>query len=258
MKIAISGKGGVGKTTLAACLAKYYVKNNYKVIAVDADPDANLATTLGLSYDKASKINPLTDMKELIEERTGAKPGGYGAYFKLNPKVDDIPSKFSIDVNGVKLLVAGTIKAGGSGCYCPENVLLKRLFRHLAIDRDEVVILDMEAGIEHLGRGTCENMDMLIVVIEPGFRSIQTARTVKKMSIDLGFKSVFIVINKLKSEEEKKLLKKSLKDFKILGELPYSEKVRESDLKNYSPCDSEDKFKSAIEKIAINIEKFIS
>ncbi len=258
MKIAISGKGGVGKTTLAACLAKYYVKNNYKVIAVDADPDANLATTLGLSYDKASKINPLTDMKELIEERTGAKPGGYGAYFKLNPKVDDIPSKFSIDVNGVKLLVAGTIKAGGSGCYCPENVLLKRLFRHLAIDRDEVVILDMEAGIEHLGRGTCENMDMLIVVIEPGLRSIQTARAVKKMSMDLGFKSVFIVINKLKSEEEKKLLKKSLKDFKILGELPYSEKVRESDLKNYSPCDSEDKFKSAIEKIAVNIEELIS
>ncbi|MHB8278616.1 MAG: ATP-binding protein, partial [Candidatus Humimicrobiaceae bacterium] len=183
MKIAISGKGGVGKTTLAACIAKYYAQNNYKVIVVDADPDANLAYALGLEYDKASKIIPLVEMKGLIEERTGAKSGEYGSYFKLNPKVDDIPQKFGIEVDGVRLLVAGTIKAGGSGCYCPENVLLKRLFKHLVIDRDEIVILDMEAGIEHLGRGTCENMDMLIVVVEPGLRSIQTAYSVKKMSL---------------------------------------------------------------------------
>jgi CO dehydrogenase maturation factor len=257
MKIAISGKGGVGKTTLAACLAKYYANKGYKVIAVDADPDANLASALGLDYGAASKIIPLTEMKDLIEERTGAKSGEYGSYFKLNPKVDDIPQKFGIDVDGVRLLVAGTIKAGGSGCYCPENVLLKRLFKHLVVDRDEIIILDMEAGIEHLGRGTCENMDILIVVIEPGLRSIQTARSVKKMSLDLGIKSVYIVINKIKNRDELELLKNNLKDFKVLGELSYSEKVRESDLKNYSPCVSDDDFRLAVEKIANKVNAFI-
>ena len=257
MKIAISGKGGVGKTTLSACLAKYYANKGYKVIAVDADPDANLASALGLDYEAASKIVPLTEMKDLIEERTGAKSGEYGSYFKLNPKVEDIPQKFGIDVDGVRLLVAGTIRAGGSGCYCPENILLKRLFKHLVVDREEIVILDMEAGIEHLGRGTCENMDILIVVIEPGLRSIQTARSVKKMSLDLGIKSVYIVINKIKNRDELELLKNSLKDFKVLGELPYSEKVRESDLRNYSPCVSDDNFRLAVEKIAEKVDTFI-
>ena len=257
MKIAISGKGGVGKTTLSACLAKYYANKGYKVIAVDADPDANLASALGLDYGAASKIVPLTEMKDLIEERTGAKSGEYGSYFKLNPKVDDIPQKFGIDVDGVRLLVAGTIKAGGSGCYCPENVLLKRLFKHLVVDREEIIILDMEAGIEHLGRGTCENMDILIVVIEPGLRSIQTAVSVKKMSLDLGIKSVYIVINKIKNSDELELLKNNLKDFKVLGELPYSEKVRESDLRNYSPCVSDDDFRLAVEKIADKVNAFI-
>ncbi|MCX6347861.1 MAG: carbon monoxide dehydrogenase accessory protein CooC [Actinobacteria bacterium] len=257
MKIAISGKGGVGKTTLSACLAKYYANKGYKVIAVDADPDANLASALGLDYEAASKIVPLTEMKDLIEERTGAKSGEYGSYFKLNPKVEDIPQKFGIDVDGVRLLVAGTIRAGGSGCYCPENILLKRLFKHLVVDREEIVILDMEAGIEHLGRGTCENMDILIVVIEPGLRSIQTARSVKKMSLDLGIKSVYIVINKIKNKDELELLKNNLKDFKVLGELPYSEKVRESDLRNYSPCVSDDNFRLAVEKIAEKVDTFI-
>ncbi|HEY5500463.1 MAG TPA: carbon monoxide dehydrogenase accessory protein CooC [Candidatus Humimicrobiaceae bacterium] len=257
MKIAISGKGGVGKTTLSACLAKYYANKGYKVIAVDADPDANLASALGLDYEAASKIVPLTEMKDLIEERTGAKSGEYGSYFKLNPKVEDIPQKFGIDVDGVRLLVAGTIRAGGSGCYCPENILLKRLFKHLVVDREEIVILDMEAGIEHLGRGTCENMDILIVVIEPGLRSIQTARSVKKMSLDLGIKSVYIVINKIKNRDELELLKNNLKDFKVLGELPYSEKVRESDLRNYSPCVSDDNFRLAVEKIAEKVDTFI-
>jgi CO dehydrogenase maturation factor len=258
LKIAISGKGGVGKTTLAACLAKYYASKNFKVIAVDADPDANLASALGLDYEKAAKIIPLVEIKELIEERTGAKSGEYGAYFKLNPKVDDIPQKFGVDVDGVKLLVAGTVKAGGSGCYCPENVLLKRLFKYLVVDMEEIIILDMEAGIEHLGRGTCENMDMLIIVIEPGLRSIQTANSVIKMSKDLGIKSVYAVINKVKSDEERQLLLNNIGDLRVIGELPYSDKVRESDLKNYSPCVSDIKFKAAIEKTAEKINKFIS
>ncbi|MFA5015856.1 MAG: carbon monoxide dehydrogenase accessory protein CooC [Actinomycetota bacterium] len=257
MKIAISGKGGVGKTTLAACLAKYYAGKNFKVIAVDADPDANLASALGLDYESAVKIIPLVEIKELIEERTGAKSGEYGAYFKLNPKVDDIPQRFGIDVDGVRLLVAGTIRAGGSGCYCPENVLLKRLFKYLVVDMEEIIIIDMEAGIEHLGRGTCENMDILIIVIEPGLRSIQTANSVVKMSKDLGIKSVYAVINKVKSDEEKQFLINNIGSLEVIGELPYSDKVRESDLKNYSPCISDLKFKVAIAETAEKISKLI-
>jgi CO dehydrogenase maturation factor len=257
MKIAISGKGGTGKTTIAACLARYYTSKNYKVIAVDADPDANLASALGIDYREALKITPLIEMKDLIEERTGAKPGGYGAFFKLNPKVDDIPQRFGMDINGVRLLVAGTIKAGGSGCYCPENVLLKSLFRHLVIRSEEIVILDMEAGIEHLGRGTCENMDALIIVVEPGLRSIQTAWTVRKMSGDLGIKTLFIVVNKLKTGDEEKLIKDNLGDFSIIGKLPFSEKVRESDLGSTSPCDADPEFKKSIEKIAAGLDKFL-
>jgi CO dehydrogenase maturation factor len=258
MKIAISGKGGVGKTTLAACLARYWALKNLKVIAVDADPDANLASALGVAPEKAAGITPLVEMKALIEERTGAKSGEYGSYFRLNPKVDDIPQKFGLEVDGVRLLVAGTIKAGGTGCYCPENVLLKRLFRHLVVDREDVVILDMEAGIEHLGRGTCENMDILIIVIEPGKRSIQTAEAVKKMAGDLGIKSLYVVINKIGSQDEKELLLESLKGFDIIGELPYSRKVRESDLKNYSPCSIDEKFSDAVSAIALKLERIIN
>ena len=258
MKIAVSGKGGVGKTTLVACLAKFFASENLKVIAVDADPDANLASALGIPYEQSSKITPLIEMKSLIEERTGAKLGEYGTFFKLNPKVDDIPQKFGIEVDGVRLLVAGTVKAGGSGCYCPENVLLKRLFKHLIVDRDEVIILDMEAGIEHLGRGTCESMDLLIVVIEPGKRSIQTAHAVKKMADDLGIKRLFIVLNKINLEKERAILFESLKDFEILGELPYSEKVRESDLKGYSPCNADENFQKAIIEIAKKIKKILN
>ncbi|MBA7510187.1 hypothetical protein ES705_02162 [subsurface metagenome] len=258
MKIAISGKGGVGKTTLAACLSKYYANKNHKVIAVDADPDANLAAVLGIGYDEASKITPLVEMKKLIEERTGARPGGYGVLFKLNPRVDDIPQKFGIEIDGVRLLVAGTVKAGGSGCYCPENVLLKSLFRHLVVNREEIVILDMEAGIEHLGRGTCESMDALIIVVEPGLRSVQTAWTVRKMSLDLGIRDLFIVVNKVRTDEEEKLIEDNLGDFVILGKLPYSDRVRESDLKHFSPCGADEEFKKSIEEIANKLDKYIN
>ena len=177
MKIAVTGKGGVGKTLLSAVLAKLFVARNLKVFAIDADPDANLAHTL--RFPEPSKIIPLIEMKELIEERTGAKAGSSSPYFKLNPKVDDIPDRYFVKHDGISLAVMGTVRGGGLGCTCPENVFLKALLRDLIVEREEVVILDMEAGIEHLGRGTVESVDRLIIVVEPGIHSIETAKRIR-------------------------------------------------------------------------------
>lgn len=170
MKIAITGKGGVGKTTLSAVLSYLFASEGKKVIAVDADPDANLAQALGIKQSDIDKIRPIADIGELVEERTGVKPGSMGSVFKLNPKVDDLPEGLGFKVNGITLLVMGKAKTASSGCYCPENVLLRRLLKHLVVERDEVVVVDMEAGIEHLTRGTAEAVDAFIVVVEPGQR----------------------------------------------------------------------------------------
>ncbi len=150
MKLAVSGKGGVGKTTLVALLSRYLVAKGKEVIAVDADPDANLASALGLAH---IPITPISQMKEFIEERTGSK-GGYGSYFKINPEVGDLPERFSIVDNGLRLMVMGGVPSGGSGCICPESAMLRALMTHLLLHRDQFVLLDMEAGIEHLGRAT--------------------------------------------------------------------------------------------------------
>ena len=184
MKIAISGKGGVGKTLLAAFLAQTFASNGYSVIAIDADPDANLAATLG--FPNPEKITPISELSDLIEERVGVRPGTSGSFFKLNPKVDDLPENYSVKMDGIRIMSIGRIKRGGTGCYCPEGALLQALLSHLLLQRDEVVILDMEAGIEHLGRGTVEAVDQLIIVVEPGRRSLETAQTINKLAQDLG------------------------------------------------------------------------
>ena len=170
MKIAVTGKGGVGKTTFAATLARLYADEGHPVLAADADPDANLGLALGFSEEELDTIVPISKMRKLVEERTGADE--FNKIFRLNPKVDDIPDKYAKSCNGVKLLVLGTIETGGSGCVCPEHVMLKRIINHLMLHSGDVVILDMEAGLEHLGRGTTSGMDAFIVVIEPGARSV--------------------------------------------------------------------------------------
>ena len=231
MKIAISGKGGVGKTTLAAFLAQIFAEAGYSVLAVDADPDANLAATLG--FPKPDEITPISEMKELIEERTGARPGQTAPFFKLNPRVDDIPERYAQKYNGIRLMVMGRIKKGGSGCYCPENALLQALITHLLIARDEVIILDMEAGIEHLGRATAKAVDKLIVVVEPGRRSIETAYKINKLTLDIGLQNAVAVVgNKIRSQSDREFLISGLPGFEFLGFIPYEQALVDADMAN--------------------------
>ena len=237
MKIAISGKGGVGKTTFAAFLIRYLQMKGKSVLAIDADPDANLAQALGVK--NASEITPISEMKSLIEERTETKIGTMGGFFKMNPTVNDLPEKLSINVDGVKLMVLGGVKAAEGGCICPQSVLLKVLVTHLILARDEVVVLDMEAGLEHLGRGTARAVDKMIVVVEPGTRSIETARQIKRLSDELGIKNLLIVGNKIRSEKDKDFLLKNMNNFSFLGLLPFNENIIEADLDGRPPYEKD-------------------
>lgn len=253
MKIAITGKGGVGKTTLSGTLARLYAAEGYRVVAVDADPDANLASAIGCPKDLAKRLTPLADMKSLVEERTGMKPGTTGGMFKLNPKVDDIPDKYSIEYKGIKLLAMGTVEAGGSGCVCAEHVLLKNLIDHLVLERKDVVIMDMEAGIEHLGRGTAKAVDAFIVVVEPGSRSVQTAEKVKELANDLGVKKVMVVGSKVRGESDRQFIIDSLPGIEVIGFLSYDEKIVEADLKGIAPYDNSPKTVDEIKQIKDNL-----
>ena len=256
MKIAITGKGGVGKTTLSALLSHIYAREGKKVIAVDADPDANLASALGISKNEVEKIKPIAEMGELIEERTGAKPGTSGSIFKINPKVDDIPEGFGFKLSNINLLVMGKSKFAASGCYCPEHALLRRLLKHLIVERDEVVIVDMEAGIEHLTRGPAEGVDGFIVVVEPGQRSIQTAIAVKNLAEGLGVKKVFAIANKVRKEQDVQFIKNSIGDIELLGQMSFNEDIMESDIKALPAYEASEQTLEEAKKIKNNLEKF--
>lgn len=256
MKIAITGKGGVGKTTLASLLSHLFAEEGKRVIAVDADPDANLASALGIPRDEAEKIRPISDMAELIEERTGAKPGSMGSIFRLNPRVDDLPEGIGYRLDGISLLIMGKSKAAASGCYCPENVLLRKLLRHLIVERDEVVIVDMEAGIEHLTRGTAESVDAFIVVVEPGQRSMQTAKTVKNMAEGLGVKKVFVVANKVRGPEDLDFIKEHIGDMELIGSVKFSHAIMEADIEGSSPFNYSPETVSEVKDLKNRIEKY--
>ncbi len=238
MKIAISGKGGVGKSTLAAALSLLIADKGKKVLAVDADPDANLASALGISNEEQKKIIPISKQAKLIEERTGAKVKQYGQIFKMNPEVSDIADNFAYDHKGVALLVLGAVKKGGSGCACPENVLIRALVSDLILHKDETLIMDMEAGIEHLGRATAEGVDIMIVVIEPGQRSVDSAKSVLRMADEIGLKNIKLVANKVDGPEDEKFIKDAFPDHEFLGIIPYSNDIRQNDRDRQSPLDN--------------------
>ncbi len=253
MKLAISGKGGVGKTTFAALLIRALDADGKQVLAIDADPDANLAAAVGIPAGR--DMVPIAQMKELVAERTGAQPGNIGGYFKLNPRVDDLPESLSACLNNIKVMRLGGVQKGGSGCICPESTLLRALIRHVVLARDEVVVMDMEAGIEHLGRGTAKNVDKLIVVVEPGRRSIDTAVHIRQLAGEIDLKNIFVVGNKIRSSKDEDFLKKHLSGFQFLGFLPYDPQLIEADLEGVSPFDAQTEAKAVVSGMLKKIEQ---
>lgn len=253
MKIAITGKGGVGKTTFSATIARLYAEEGRPVLAADVDPDANLGLALGFSEEELNSIVPITKMRKLIEERTGADADKL--YYKINPKVDDIPDTYGRVCNGVKLLILGTMETGGGGCVCPEHVVLRRLMNNLVLHRKDVVVLDMEAGLEHMGRGTTEGVDQFIVVVEPGARSIQTYKNVKRLAGDLGVKEVHVVANKVRGKEDEEFIKERIPEEALLGFIHYNPEIIDADRQSASPFDYSKTAVEEIRKIKEKIDK---
>jgi CO dehydrogenase maturation factor len=257
MKIAISGKGGVGKTTLAALMAQVYAEKGHNVLAVDADPSPCLAGALGFPADERARLHPISEMDELIHERTGAKPGTSGGFFTINPRVDDIPERFSVQYRDVRLLEMGSVDTGGSGCICPESAMLKSLFTHLLFRKDDILILDMYAGVEHLGRATVDFVDAMLIVVEPTRRSLGTASQIKALAEDIGLTRFWLVGNKVRDEAEYAFLKEETPGIPLLGILPANMGVQEADRLRIPVYDHVPALRQAAEQIAMNLESQI-
>lgn len=251
MKLAVTGKGGVGKTTVVAGLARVFADRGQKVLAIDADPASNLALALGFSKDQ--RLTPISAMKELIEERTESKTGSMGGFFKLNPRVDDLPDKYTLIKDGIRLMVMGTVQKGGGGCVCPENVMVRTLVAHLLLGRDEVVILDMEAGVEHLGRATAQAVDKLIVVVEPGQRSLEVAQKIRHLAADIGLKNIGLVGNKIRKQADREFLLERMPEIPFLGFLSYDSKIVEADLSGEPPYKDNPEFLRVMAEIVERI-----
>jgi CO dehydrogenase maturation factor len=258
MKIAISGKGGVGKTTLAALLAQVYAEAGRNVLAVDADPSPCLAGALGFPSEQRAQLHPISEMDELIYERTGAKPGTTGGFFTINPRVDDIPERFSVQYRDVRLLEMGSVDTGGTGCICPESAMLKSLFTHLLFRKDDTLILDMYAGVEHLGRATVDFVDAMLIVVEPTRRSLGTAAQIKSLAEDIGLSRFWLVGNKVRDEAESAFLMAETPGIPLLGILPADMAVQEADRLGIPVYDHVPALKKVAEQIALDLESQIN
>ncbi len=228
-KIAIGGKGGVGKTTVCAIWAQLFAESGFNVLAIDADPNTTLGSAFGIAPQQCPE--PLIRMKQLIAERTGTGKDAVGAYFRLNPKVSDLPEKYWLEANGLKLLVLGAITQAGAGCACPEGAFLKSLLRHTILQRQELVLVDLAAGVEFMGRASVQGIDAFVAVVEPGSRSIETANNIAKMAKELGIGCVGTIANKITEPAQAEVIKSQLKDTVLLGTLRNSRSHQEADLK---------------------------
>ncbi|MHC4659171.1 MAG: ATP-binding protein [Planctomycetota bacterium] len=228
VKIAIGGKGGVGKTTVCAVWAQLFAEDGFDVLAIDADPNTNLCCAFGIPSEQSPE--PLVKMKQLIAERTGTGKDTIGAYFRLNPKVSDLPDKYQLEVNGLKLLVLGSISQAGAGCACPEGAFLKALLTHTILQRQEVVLVDLAAGPEFMGRASVQGIDALVVVVEPGSRSTETAINIARMAKELGIKRIAAIINKVTDTGQVETIKSQLASMTILSSIEYFPAVQEADL----------------------------
>jgi CO dehydrogenase maturation factor len=249
-KLAITGKGGVGKTTLTALLSYVYAQRGKDVIAIDADPAGNLGLAFGLSAAMDADLKPIAEMGDLIYERTGAQPGTVGGWFRLNPKVDDIPESFSITHRGVRLLRLGSVRGGGTGCLCPENALLKALVTHLLLRKNQTLILDMEAGVEHLGRGTADSVGAFIIVVEPGLRSLGTAEQIRGLAAEIGIKQIYLVANKARGPQDQEFIRQNAPHLPLLGSLPFSMAAVAADQAGLAIFDQAPEMLAAAERIA--------
>ena len=233
-KIAIAGKGGVGKTFVAGSLARLFSRDGYNVLAIDADPNINLAYSIGIPQSISDKIVPLSENEVLIEERTGmSTTETYGAVFNMTPRVEDIIDRFGVvGPDNVKLLIMGTVQSGGMGCMCGANALLRVLMQHILIQRKEVVIMDMVAGLEHLGRGTARRMDSIIVVLEPRMKSVDTFKRIVKLAKDIEVDDVLAVGNKIRNIKEKEYImeKVGALGFEVVAHIPFDPFIGEADM----------------------------
>ncbi|MBS1263551.1 MAG: hypothetical protein MAG715_00734 [Methanonatronarchaeales archaeon] len=247
MKLAFVGKGGVGKTTLAGTVARLLGRRGYRVLAVDADPDMNLHSALGVEG-----VEPVTEHEELIEERAGGQRGVYS----LTPKVDDVAERFAVPgPDDTSLLVVGTVEAGGAGCMCPAGSFLKALLRDLIVKREEAVVLDMEAGIEHLGRASARNVDVMVAVVEPGSRSIETAERVRRLAGDIGVERIVAVVNRA-DEGSIDAVRERLDGvgLDVAGVVPRDDSLVKADLENVPPVEVRGPAVDAIEELVDALE----
>lgn len=233
MRVAVSGKGGVGKTLVAGGLAAFLAKKGFKVLAIDADPSPNLALTLGLKI--LGGLEPLAQDEELIRAKTST---GYPGVYHLSFRVDDVIENYAVKTPlGVDLLVMGTVKSAGEGCTCPANAFVRALTGHLMIRKGEAIVMDMGAGLEHLGRGTAKHMDCMLTISEPSIKSLETARKIHELSLELGIKKVFLVGNKISGAKDERTILGFAEEhgMRVMGLIPYDQKVVEAEREGKSP-----------------------